>query len=410
MSNNNKGTTNYLIVVVLALICVGVAVQISFLAKSYKNYEEKKELDLPPKHQFYENAETITAMQRHLEETSTDSLDADQSFVNSKEYKEMEAHIRANYDIDKLRSQFEEKGFIIFDPKIPKDVLASAKAFTQEVWDTCIAAKHKPSSCRSYHQDRFVDQEGVKDLAQDYTVRSMLAVLHGHEPYPFQTLNYPMTSLARTHSDYIHFAGHPLPLMSACWVALMDISPDAGPVFYYEGSHKIPPYNMQDFGLEDRDQHPLNYAKYQDIMTTTMKKLGYEYKEATIPEGWALIWSANLIHGGPPPRKKGKQRLSQVTHYFFRNSNYNWAPVASDVEKNKILYYNEWQIDMKWSNQGFSWMRRLIPKFRWGTCTTYTSDVGRSDLVSPCSFYHGIPKVMSDIFQHKGEPGNDVIM
>ena len=29
-----------------------------------------------------------------------------------------------------------------------------------------------------------------------------------------------------------------------------DIHPDSGPVFYYEGSHVINPYNMQDFGLE----------------------------------------------------------------------------------------------------------------------------------------------------------------
>ena len=265
-----------------------------------------------------------------------------------------------------------------------------------------------PSDCRNYHQDRFADIDSVRDLAMDYDIRAMLASLHGYEPYPFQTLNYPTSSLARTHSDYIHFAAYPQPLMSAAWVALQDIHPDSGPVFYYEGSHVISPYNMQDFGLEDRTKHGLNYAKYQDIMQAHMRKSSFEYKEAVFPKGWVLIWSANLVHGGPPAKQPGMARLSQVTHYFFRNSDYNWAPVASDVDNDAVTFYDEDAVNRKWSREGTPEERRSMSKFKVGPCNLMTKD--NPNVPNPCDHAHKIPKVFSQIFDHKGEAGNDVIM
>ena len=95
----------------------------------------------------------------------------------------------------------------------------------------------------------------------------------------------------------------------------------------YPRSHKLDAFNMQDFGLDRRQEGPLNYAKYQDIMSASMERAGYQRKLAIIPRGHCLIWAANLVHGGPPADTQKKPRFSQVTHYFFRGASYMWAPV-----------------------------------------------------------------------------------
>jgi len=344
------------------------------------------------------------------EESSTYGLTRDARFTASEKYWKMEELVRSNYDLDTLRRDFAEKGYVTFKPNWAEGVLDSAQAFTQHVLERCAPNNGTPAlDCRDYHQDRFTDQASVKALALNPDVLAVLAVLHGRDPFPFQTLNYPKTSLARTHSDYVHFAAHPLPLMAAVWVAIIDVHPDAGPVFYYEGSHRLPPFNMQDFGLDDRTKGPLNYPKYQDIMAAYMKKLGYEYREAVIPRGHVFIWSANLVHGGPPAKIPSLPRHSQVTHYFFRNSSYLWVPVASHVQRNEVMYYDEAQIDRKWSDEGTAADRRSLSKFKIGTCDPKVPGLDASQ-DGPCAHVHRMPNVMSDIFIHKGETDNDVIM
>src|SRR5262249_3213297 len=38
-----------------------------------------------------------------------------------------------------------------------------------------------------------------------------------------------------------------------------------------------------------------------------------------VKKGHALIWAANLLHGGSPVADPDRTRHSQVTHYFFAN-------------------------------------------------------------------------------------------
>ena len=337
-------------------------------------------------------------------------LTPDEIFIQGSSYKMMYDYIQERHDISTMRQQFNEDGFIIFKPEIPEKVLKEAGDFTKLVFDTCTIAENAQTNtaCRSFHLDRYVDIQSVKDLALNFHIRAMLAVLHQHEPYPFQTLNYPLTSLARTHSDYIHFAAHPLPLMSAAWVALVDVKPEAGPVFYHKGSHKLSFFNMQDMGLDKREEDgSLNYAKYQDIMTEAMKKFGNRH-EAIIPRGHCLIWSANLVHGGPPANIEKTLRLSQVTHYFFHNSNYNWVPIKSDVINGHIRYYDKEKNLKKWDNDLDKNMRKSLSKFKNGDCTTFTKN--NPHVISPCEMHSRPPQVMSKLFPHLSEKGNDVLM
>ena len=46
-------------------------------------------------------------------------------------------------------------------------------------------------------------------------------------------------------------------------------------------------------------------------------------------KGQALIWCANLLHGGSPQTDPTRTRWSQVTHYFFDDCIY-YTPAFSD--------------------------------------------------------------------------------
>lgn len=107
-------------------------------------------------------------------------------------------------------------------------------------------------------------------------------------------------------------------------------------------------------------------------------------------------------------RNPDLKRLSQVTHYFYRNSDYNWAPVASETSANAITFYNESAIDYKFSEEGTIAERKAISKFTIGPCDLMTSN--NPDVPSPCDNKNTLPQVLSQLLTHVGEQGYDVVM
>ncbi len=51
-----------------------------------------------------------------------------------------------------------------------------------------------------------------------------------------------------------------------------------------------------------------------------------------MPKGHALIWHANLLHGGSQQKDPRRTRHSQVTHYFFEDCKY-YTPMHSQPDK-----------------------------------------------------------------------------
>jgi len=54
-------------------------------------------------------------------------------------------------------------------------------------------------------------------------------------------------------------------------------------------------------------------------------------------KGQALIWAANLMHGGTKQLDPARTRWSQVTHYFFDNCAY-YTPMMSDPFYGSIVF------------------------------------------------------------------------
>jgi ectoine hydroxylase-related dioxygenase (phytanoyl-CoA dioxygenase family) len=229
---------------------------------------------------------------------------------------------------------FADNGYAVIDPLIDNDTIDA-------IVDQLAPHFKKITNDSMRLQDAWRYNEKVKKLAASEAVYSKLRLLYRREPIPFQTLNFPVGTQQKTHSDMIHFNSVPGRFMCGVWTAFEDIKDDNGPLHYYPGSHKLPFYDMIDMGVKASDSHEMKrmimvYGEnYETFIEDMIKALGLSKATLNIKKGQSLIWAANLLHGGETITRTGASRHSQVTHYYFEDCLY-YVPRLSDVAINKL--------------------------------------------------------------------------
>lgn len=179
-------------------------------------------------------------------------------------------------------------------------------------------------------QDAWQFDEDVKAIASNHAVLELLGKLYGRKAFPFQTLNFPVGTQQGAHSDSVHFSSLPERFMCGVWLAMEDVPAEAGPLFYHPGSHVWPivtnaMIGRRGFGSELHSaQDP-----FADAWAAMCKANGSEPQQFLARKGQALIWAANLLHGGSKQTDPALTRWSQVTHYFFDDCIY-YTPAFSD--------------------------------------------------------------------------------
>lgn len=179
-------------------------------------------------------------------------------------------------------------------------------------------------------QDAWQLDANVKSIACNSAILALLSTLYGRKAWPFQTLNFPVGSQQHFHTDAIHFSSSPERFMCGVWVALEDITLENGPLQYYPGSHRWPIYCNEHIGrcVTDLPETP-NQSLYEEMWRALVDAHGTEQQQFLAKKGQALIWAANLMHGGSPHLDRQQTRWSQVTHYFFEDCAY-YTPMISD--------------------------------------------------------------------------------
>lgn len=179
-------------------------------------------------------------------------------------------------------------------------------------------------------QDGWIYNDDIRAVAANPAVLDLLAKLYGRRPFPFQTLNFPVGTQQPLHSDSIHFSCIPERFMCGVWLALEDIHADAGPLTYLPGSHAWPILSnamigRRGFGSERSSAQRPFQAAWDALVAAS----GIEQDVFLARKGQALIWAANLLHGGSAQRDPTLTRWSQVTHYYFEDCIY-YTPAFSD--------------------------------------------------------------------------------
>jgi ectoine hydroxylase-related dioxygenase (phytanoyl-CoA dioxygenase family) len=234
-----------------------------------------------------------------------------------------------------LRDSLERDGYAVLDLGLDDAVLERAVAEIEPLFRPegsvartvrrarrALLGRHTAISHRDERrvQDAWIVSPDVRAIAMAPAVLELLAATYGRRPLAFQTLNFKYGSEQRPHSDAMHFNSEPSGFMCGVWLALEDIGPDQGPVVYFPGSHRLPEVTAGEIEGDHDD--------YEEFVAEVIDREGLEESRATLRRGEALIWSANLIHGGSPQNDRSLTRWSQVTHYFFEGCRY-WKPLAS---------------------------------------------------------------------------------
>lgn len=220
-------------------------------------------------------------------------------------------------------AQFEEEGYLVFDPEIPSELLDQVVEDLAEQYDQPLNGDGVLPPCRI--QDAWKCSTAAHEVAVWPRILGALKELYGRQPRPFQTLNFPTGTLQPIHSDSIHFSSIPAGLMTGVWIALEDIDEDNGPLCYYPGSHRLPEFDMHDVGVEPLEE---NYPAYEKFIRTVIDASGLEKRQAIIPKGQVFLWAANLVHGGDERRDLFRSRHSMVTHVYYEESLY-YTPMLS---------------------------------------------------------------------------------
>ncbi len=226
-----------------------------------------------------------------------------------------------------------EKGYAVFDFPDP-DLDARIDRIKRHLAPRYGINFENPQSNKTLGERRIQDawtfDEDVRAIASNDAILDLLSKLYGRRAFPFQTLNFPVGTQQEAHSDSVHFSSLPERFMCGVWLAMEDVDPDAGPLFYYPGSHRWPIITNALIGrrgygsLSTSAQEPFEPAWRALCDAQSSQKETFVARK-----GQTIIWCANLLHGGSRQYNERLTRWSQVTHYYFDDCIY-YTPAFSD--------------------------------------------------------------------------------
>ena len=224
---------------------------------------------------------------------------------------------------------------------------------SQELCDAATADYRRFLQAQKHYADQYVDRFGRHNRLVNFHRTSEAALKLGASPFLMKFLDLVFgkkagiyTSLTfeygteqPIHRDSPFFHTFPVNYFVGAWIALEDIAPDAGPLMYVPGGHRV-----------TIDQHAIyksvsENAPGSDRAALIMRALDIYNgdtilassaiappKVALLRKGDLAVWHAMLPHGGAPALDKTKTRRSIVFHC---------APEAMQVYQQDVFFTYE---------------------------------------------------------------------
>lgn len=161
--------------------------------------------------------------------------------------------------------------------------------------------------------DLHLEDPVVQQFSTDPRLVDALRQLVGANPLACNTLLLEHGSQQGAHFDTFYMPSPSPNKMIATWIAFDRVTETNGPLFYYRGSHRVPPFRFSTGGLHAvPEEMPAAHAHIDSITGSPE----YPMERFMAEPGDVLIWHAQLLHGGSPIARPGETRLSLVTHYW----------------------------------------------------------------------------------------------
>ena len=226
-------------------------------------------------------------------------------------------------------SQFERDGYVAlqgyFTPRQVDHAASAVRRLLRErprevVVDslrtgerTFWAHASEPATRQFKFNDLYLMCDEVRELALEPVLASVLGDFLGEPPVLCNSLNFEKGSSQPKHIDSLYMTPRTPHALVAVWIAFEDVHPDAGPLSYHPGSHKIPLYTFND-GTHHASRDEV--ADWFDYIDVQLRLRGLKERTFLAKKGDVFIWHSDLVHGGSPIRDPGRTRSSLVCHYF----------------------------------------------------------------------------------------------
>lgn len=149
----------------------------------------------------------------------------------------------------------------------------------------------------------------ILDLACSAAMLKALATVTLHPRHVLQQVMLFEQAATPPHQDWVYLDSFPQGCLTAAWVALEDISPDATRFFVVPGS--------QDFDREFPRDWIIGSSRYTEAMTEIVKtRYADQIVIPTMNAGDVLFWNSRLIHGSLAGKDPTRSRLSLAIHYL----------------------------------------------------------------------------------------------
>lgn len=242
---------------------------------------------------------------------------------------------------------FHEKGYLIIDLELTDEYLSGV---INDMYDAIkrdsvkLQAEFYTYSDSPRIFEEWRNSDNIKDLCLHPKLIKTLEFLYNKEAFPFSTINFIKGSNQPLHSDAIHFHTIPQLWMSGVWVALEDTTTENGTLNIVPGSHKWGVYDYQSLGLPHPDEYEdgekNNYRIYEDLIRGLVEAYNVDVVPVPLKKGQALIWAANLLHGGMQIVDENSTRLTQAIHYFYKDCTRYYHPMFSNIYEGN--YAKKW--------------------------------------------------------------------
>lgn len=242
-----------------------------------------------------------------------------------------------------LLTHWMEKGYVILPGAVPPSVCDDIRQVIERAWSAGderlrvfppgsrepIEITPDLPTDRLRIVDIYVFLEAARKALFSPPLVRFLELVFERPPLLFQSLSFERGSQQGMHQDTAYVVVSSPLEMAASWIALQDVTEGSGELMYYEGSHRLPEYV---FSGQHKHWNPerdgsAQHDEWATLLNENAASMDMPRRTFLPKKGDALIWTADLAHGGSAVTDPDASRKSLVGHYC-----------PADVEPNYFGY------------------------------------------------------------------------
>jgi phytanoyl-CoA hydroxylase len=226
-----------------------------------------------------------------------------------------------------------EDGYVVIENAVSADCIDMAAPAISRIYEEgrAFVESYETGSVRLVRVEprhRGMPHKLVDGYAHSADIRSMIVsdkivrflnIIFNEPALAYQGLYFETGSQQDIHQDTAYVrVNRPMEIAGA-WIAMEDIQEGSGELEYFVGSHRVPEFlwngesKWMPYGSSE---HP----EFLAHLTREAQRMGLKREKFRPKKGDALIWSADLCHGGSPVTRNATRR-SFVTH---------WCPATAE--------------------------------------------------------------------------------